>query len=134
MALKPFFIIQYHDLIGEKLMQYVKSTAESSIEPSEIIEGSEAVVATKVRTSFSTGLEDETDERLGRLALVAELATGLGASRKASSKELQVASYAPGSHYSVHLDAVKPAALTDFTRLVTTRKLTKSSIFLDRLR
>ena len=107
-------------------MEYVKSRAEYSLEPSKIIEGTEKVILNKVRTSFTTGVDDKTDERLGHLSLVAELVTGLRVSGKTSTKELQVSSYSPGSHYSVHQDAVrlKQYIIASFLRLhKLTRKL-----------
>ena len=67
------------------------------------VEGDTKNVA--IRSSLHTWIDDNNREDYRKLIHTVKLITGLKVGGSASEL-LQVASYSPGAHYSVHFDAV----------------------------
>ena len=104
-------MIQYHDILGDEMIQKIKHEASSSLITAHV-EGDTRNIA--VRSSLHTWIDDNNREDYRNLIRTVRLATGLKVGKRSASENLQVASYSPGAHYSVHFDAVRHILVSKF--------------------
>ena len=103
--------MKYHDVIGERLMAFLRDGANTEhIRPSTLI-----IPAPELRLSTShwmrlngSSSSAENKEQLEILKLAHRI-TGLNVMKKEGEETfvLQFAAYTPGGHYATHLDSVR---------------------------
>ena len=109
-SMEPLLVLQYYDLIGDKMIRKLKGEVSGQLARSVVYEGNSLVTST-IRTSLNSWIDDNARDEYGNIPRTIELITGLRVKSHSASEKLQVASYAAGSHYRVHLDAVSPLTL-----------------------
>jgi prolyl 4-hydroxylase len=98
----PLEIVQYHDLIGSRMIDQIKTDATLRMVRSEVVDKSPV---SEKRTSLNAWIEDNNIDAFKSIGRTVELITGLRVSNDSASEFLQVATYSSGSHYETHLDA-----------------------------
>ena len=101
-------IVQYYDVIGDEMIERVKQEVEPSLERSAVVDYSR-VGSSKLsdaRTSTNTWIPDHFRQPFTTIPKRISAITGMNLDGLLAAEELQVASYASGGHYGVHLDVV----------------------------
>ena len=107
LSLNPL-IVQYHQVLGNKMIDKIKRQASPQLARSTVIDeqhkGSRKV--TMQRTSLSAWIPDIHMQTFKPVPRMIQTLTGLDTMTMGAAEDLQIASYAFGGHYEVHMDAV----------------------------
>ena len=107
LSLHPL-IVQYYDIIGDKMIELIKQAVEPSLNRSTVVDESR-VGENKIseyRTATSTWITDHARQPFTVIPKTISAITGMNSLGTLGAARLQVAAYAFGGHYDVHVDAV----------------------------
>lgn len=100
-------IVQYYDVLNSQWIEKIKASAARYLARSTVI--NEATGGSKTaasRTSLNSWIADFYMDEYKKLPHIIHSITGMNVYDREECEELQVASYAFGGHYDVHMDAV----------------------------
>ena len=100
-------IVQYYDVIGDKMIERIKQKAEPFLHRARYEPGSDAAgMLVDDRTSTITSIEDQSVQPFTTISKTVSAITGMNTHGFTEAKDLKVASYAAGGHFEVHTDVV----------------------------
>ena len=102
-------IVQYYDVIGDKMIKRIKQEAEPWLARSRTIDDARpgARVLTNQRTSANTWINDHILQPFTAIPKKISALTGLNVNGLPAAEPLQVVSYGVGAYSAVHNDAVR---------------------------
>ena len=107
-------IVQYYDVIGDKMIERIKREAEPWLARSVVFDD-DTVGGYKLsgnRTSTNTWIDDHSKQPFNSIPKRIGAITGMNVNGDSAAEILQVASYATGGHYGIHSDYVSAFAHT----------------------
>ena len=93
-------VVEYHDVLGEELMAYLRNDSGREF----FVSTSKGYGATDTRARISAAhfMRDEKSTEFRRIQTLVTRVTGL----KIEREGLNINSYAPGGHFAIHTDSV----------------------------
>ena len=97
-------IVQYYDVIGDKMIERIKQKAEPFLHRARYEPGCDAAVQWTI--GHLPSLQDQRIQPFTTISKIVSSITGMNAHGFTEAKDLKVASYSAGGHFEVHTDVV----------------------------